>query len=135
MHKDKLVKDLVMQYWDAIVQRRYLDLEAMSQSTYQYELALERLYGWDYMDIVGDKHSRRQQLECRTNWSHFSEDCIVIFGKMLGDLIQPALGVRVLQQMESHQIEENVSCPQLSPVYRCWRMNVEEVMSNSRHLA
>jgi hypothetical protein len=67
MHKDKLVKNLVMQYWDAIVQRRYLDLEAMSQSTYQYELALKRLYGWDYMDIVVDKHSRRQQLECRTN--------------------------------------------------------------------
>lgn len=93
LHKDKLVKDLVMQYWDAMVQRRFHDLEAMSQAPPQAELAYRKLYGWEYMDVVVGKHSRRQQVGFEANWGHFLEDCIVLFGKRFGNLIQPAADV------------------------------------------
>ena len=130
MQKDKLVKDLVMQYWDGIVQRRYHDLEALSQAAYQHELAPEKLYGWDYMDVVVGKHSRRQQSEFETNWGHFSEDCIVIFGKTLGDLIRPAPGVKICSKWDPIRSKKMFLTAPIS----CLQMLAYERGGSSEHL-
>lgn len=93
MGKEKLVKDLVLQYWNDMVKRRNKDLEASFQHAFQYELSPKKLYGWDLMDIVNSKHSRRRQLDFSTNWGPFAEECLVLLGQKLGDVIQPASDV------------------------------------------
>ena len=100
LHEDKLVRDLVMQFWKDICQKQFQDLLAMTQADYSYELQTEKLYGWEYMDVVDGKHSRRKQLSLKTNWGLFREQCIVLFGQNLGNVIRPAPDVRVCSKWE-----------------------------------
>ena len=95
LHKDKLVRDLVMQFWKDICQKQFQDLLATTQADCNYEFQTQKLHGWEYMDVVDGKSSRRKQLTPKTNWGAFREECIVLCAKNLGDVIQPAEGVRV----------------------------------------
>ena len=95
LQKDKLVRDLVIQFWKDICQKQFQDLLAMSQEDYSYELQTEKLFGWEYMDVVDGKNSRRKQLAFKTNWGMFREQCIILFSKNLGDVILPADDVRI----------------------------------------
>lgn len=63
--KPKLVKDLVMQFWNRIVQRAGNELEARCQKTPEMALQSPKLYGWEYMDLIKENHSRRKQLDFR----------------------------------------------------------------------
>jgi hypothetical protein len=100
MGKKKLVKDLVMQYWDAIQQRAGEDLKARCQSTAEIGLAPSKLYGWEYMDIVKRKHSRRRQLHFYGNWRELAENAVVLFCQNLGDVIKPAPGISICKQWD-----------------------------------
>ena len=95
LQEDKLVRDLVIQFWKDICQKQFQDLLAMSQVEYSYDLQTEKLYGWEYMDIVDGNNSRRKQLAFKTNWGMFREQCIILFSKNLGDVIRPANDVRI----------------------------------------
>jgi hypothetical protein len=100
MSKQKLVKDLVMQYWGGIQQRAAENLKAECQSTPETELGTPRLYGWDYMDIVRGKHSRRKQLQLDGNWKELTENVQVLFGQDFGDIIRPAPGISICRQWD-----------------------------------
>jgi ankyrin repeat protein len=100
MDKKKLVKDLVMQYWDGIHQRQGEDLKARYQSTPGLELASSKLYGWDYMDIVTGEHSCRRQLHFDGNWRELTEDAMVLFCQNLGNVIRPAPGISICEQWD-----------------------------------
>ena len=95
LQEDKLVRDLVVQFWKDICQKQFQDLLAMSQMEYTYDLQTEKLYGWEYMAVVDGNNSRRKQLAFKTNWGMFREQCIILFSKNLGDVIRPASDVHV----------------------------------------
>jgi hypothetical protein len=70
------------------------------ESTPEVELAPSKLYGWDYMDIVRGKNSRRRQLPFDGNWRQFTDDVVVLFGQKLGDIIKPAPGISICRQWD-----------------------------------
>ncbi|KAI9877032.1 MAG: hypothetical protein M1830_005006 [Pleopsidium flavum] len=98
MSKKKVIKDLVMQFWHGIRKRREEDLIARCQSTPAVELATSKLHGWDYMDLVRGRQSRRKQLKFNGNWRDLTEDVLVLFGQKLGEVIKPAPGISVCTQ-------------------------------------
>ena len=51
---------------------------------------LSKLYGWDLLDIVESKSSRRKQLRMSEGWMELSEDILVLFCQDVGQIIRPA---------------------------------------------
>ena len=95
MCKNMTVKDLVMQFWHGI-QRRYTeDLCARHQLEPGIELTSPKLYGWDYMELVTGRASRKKQLEFNGNWIDLTEVVTVLFGGGFGDVIKPAPAISV----------------------------------------
>lgn len=105
LQEDKLVRDLVIQFWKDICQKQFQDLLTMSQAEYSYELQTEKLFGWEYMDIVDGRNSRRKQLAFKTNWGMFREQCIILFSKNFGDVIRPANDVRICSKWHNVRTE------------------------------
>jgi hypothetical protein len=100
LQKDTLFRDKVMQFWRDICQKQFQDLLATTQADYNFQFQTEKLYGWEYMDIVDRKYSRRKQLDFSTNWGSFREQCIVLFAKNLGHVIQPAPDAHVCEKWD-----------------------------------
>ena len=49
-----------------------------------------KLYGWDLLDIVKSKPSRRKQLGMSEGWMKLSEDILVLLCQEVGQIIRPA---------------------------------------------
>lgn len=95
MCKNKIVKDLVMEFWCGIQKRYEEDLFARHQSATGVELTAPKLHGWDYMDLVMGRPSCKKQLDFDGNWIDLTREVTVFFGGGFGDVIQPAPGVSI----------------------------------------
>ena len=95
MSKKMTVKDLVMQFWHSIQDRRNEELHAWCQSEPGVNLTPSRLYGWDYMDLITGVSSLKKQLNFSGNWIDFTKDVLVLFGGRFGQVIKPAPGISI----------------------------------------
>ena len=108
MSKRKIIKDLVIEYWESLTRMKWKNMEAACDSTPGVELSSSQLYGWEYMDIVtGEKLLRRRQLKIKVNWQTFTEDVLMLFGRGFGDVIQPAVGVTVCKRWNPIPSKQN----------------------------
>lgn len=95
MCKNKIVKDLVMEFWHGIQSRYEEDLFARRQLGPGVELTSAKLHGWDYMDLITGRPSCKKQLDFDGNWIDLTREVTVFFGGGFGDVIQPAPGVSI----------------------------------------
>ena len=119
MSKRKIIKDLVIEYWEDLTRMKWKNIETTCESTPRLDLSSSQLYGWEYMDIVlGEQLMRRRQLSLNGNWQILTEDVLVLFGRGFGDVIKPAAGVIVCKRWNPIPPKENyltatIGCLQL----------------------
>jgi hypothetical protein len=94
--KQKMVKDLVLQFWESLNQKSWELLQHRSESqTPQAGTGSQKLYGWEYMDIIWNNAARRKQIRFNENWIRLTDTVTVLFGKNFGDVIRPAPRTRL----------------------------------------
>ena len=83
----KTLGSLVKRFWQGITKRAAVDLEKVSEDQLQINVGWSKLYGWEYMDLILDKPSHRQQIPFQGNWKPFTEDVPILFAQGLGEVI------------------------------------------------
>ena len=108
MSKKKIIKDLVIEYWEYLTRMKWKTLEATCKSPPKLELSSSHLYGWEYMDVVTEEQiPRRRQVKFSGNWQVFTEEVLVLFGRGFGDVIQPAAGVTICKRWNPIPAKQN----------------------------
>ncbi len=103
----KILKDLVMQFWKALSTRLFNDSLARNQAP-AVKAFPTRLYGWDYLEIIRGEQSERKKLHLDGSWEPFSKRVLVLFGQKFGKSSNLRLmsrsvnnGVRTLRTIDS----------------------------------
>jgi hypothetical protein len=61
--KQKMFKNLLLQFWESLNQKSWGLLQHRSESqTPQAGTSSQKLYGWEYMDIIWNNAARQKQI-------------------------------------------------------------------------
>jgi hypothetical protein len=92
----KKCKDLVLQFWGNLNDKAWLSLHHQSEcQTPQLDMEKQKLYGWEYMDVIWNNVSSRKQIQFGENWISLTGTVLVLFGKNFGDVVKAAPGTQL----------------------------------------
>ena len=89
--KQCLIRDLVVQFWNNLRLKAWETLKDQIEShPPQVATASQKLYGWEYLDVVWNNPARRKQIPFHGNWKPLAEGLTILFGRNFGEIVKPA---------------------------------------------
>ena len=100
--KHKKLKDLVQQLWGNLNQKAWASLQHRSESQApRIENGSQRLYGWEYMDVIWNNLTTRKQIRFNQDWVQLTKAVVVLLGKSFGELVRPAPSTQICSALST----------------------------------
>ena len=89
------LRDLIQRFLVSLDEKTEIEELSAKDPKPTVKIESSKLYGWDLLDIVEKRRSKRRQLSVNEGWTILSESVLVLLCQNLGEIIRPAADASV----------------------------------------